>query len=232
MQRLHRYLSYYILPLLLGAWLWGGFALPASATGVYQIPQVNPGEPTWVIDDGDKISRLNEGKISEQVEQLAQETGQEVRFVTIRRLDYGETIETFADQLFQKWFPTPEAQANQTLLVLDVVTNNSAIRTGEKVKTVLSEEIAQSVASETLQVPLREGDKYNQALLDASDRLSLVLSGQPDPGPPVVADRVKVEGTFATPEETQESNAIVWVVALLIAATVIPMATYYLFYAK
>lgn len=152
--------------------------------------------------------------------------------MTIRRLDYGETIETFADQLFQKWFPTPEAQANQTLLVLDVVTNNSAIRTGEKVKTVLSEEIAQSVASETLQVPLREGDKYNQALLDASDRLSLVLSGQPDPGPPVVADRVKVEGTFATPEETQESNAIVWVVALLIAATVIPMATYYLFYAK
>lgn len=232
MKQLRQHLSRWILPLLLGGWIWGIFALPASATGVYQIPQLSPGEQTWVIDDGEEISRLNEGKISSQVEKLAQDTGNEVRFVTIRRLDYGETIDTFADQLFEKWFPTPEAQANQTLLVLDVITNTSAIRTGESVKAVMSDEIAQSVASETLQVPLREGNKYNQALLDASDRLTTVLSGEPDPGPPVVQDNIKVEGTFATPEETKESNALVWVGVLLIAATVIPMATYYMFYAK
>jgi uncharacterized protein len=42
-----------------------------------------------------------------------------------------------------------------------------------------------------------------------------------------VKDNIQVEGTFATPEETKESNAIPWVIGLLLAATVIPMVTYY-----
>ena len=39
-----------------------------------------------------------------------------------------DTIESFTDQLFEKWFPDADVQSNQTLLVLDSVTNNSAIR--------------------------------------------------------------------------------------------------------
>ena len=112
-------------------------------------------------------------------------------------------------------------------MVLDKLTNNSAIYTGEKVKAIMPDAIAQSVAQETLQVPLKVGERYNQGFLDASDRLVAVLSGQEDPGAPVVQDTVQVEGTFATPEQTQESNATVWVIGLLIAATVIPMATYF-----
>jgi uncharacterized protein len=65
--------------------------------------------------------------------------------------------------------------------------------------------------------------------MDASDRLVAILSGEPDPGPPVVASNIQTEGTFATPEETAGSNATIWVIGLLIAATVIPMATYFLY---
>ena len=200
---------------------------PAHATGVYQMPSLSAGEHTWVLDEDDAISRLNEGRISSAFEKLADQTGKEVRFVTIHRLDYGETIESFTDKLFEKWFPTPEAQANQTLLVLDTVTNTSAIRTGDKVKSALSDEIAESVASETLLVPLQQGNKYNQAFLDAGDRLVAVLSGQPDPGAPVVADTTNVESTFKKAEETNTGNATIVVVVLLVAATVIPMVTYF-----
>lgn len=210
------------LALVLLTSLW---AAPAFATSLYEVPPVS--SDTHVVDLGEIISRFNEGKLNETLTDLATKTGQEVHFVTIRRLDYDETIDTFAHKLFKQWFPSSESSANQTLVALDSVTNNSAIVTGEKVKSLMSDKIAKSVAQETMQVPLQKGDRYNQAFLDVSDRLVAVLSGEPDPGPPVVVDNVKTEGTFASPEETAKSNAIPWVIGLLIAATVIPMATYY-----
>jgi uncharacterized protein len=115
--------------------------------------------------------------------------------------------------------------------MIDTVTNGTAIISGDKSKTVLTSDIATSIANETLLAPLRDGNKYNQAFLDASDRLVAVLSGQPDPGPPQIIEKVQAERTFKTAEETEEErgNATAWVVGLLIAATVIPMATYYIY---
>ena len=186
-----------------------------------------PGE--WVMDKAEILSRTTEGKINAQLTDLATQTGYEVRIVSIHRLDYEETAESFTKDLFDKWFPTPEAQANQVLLVIDNITNDVAIRTGEKVKAALPDQIARSVAQETVLVPLQDGNRYNQAFLGASDRLTAVLSGNPDPGPPEVKDTVRVEGTFATPEQTQSSNAMVWVIGFLVVATIVPMATYYFY---
>ncbi|NJL85102.1 MAG: YgcG family protein [Leptolyngbyaceae cyanobacterium SM1_1_3] len=207
------------------------FALPAYATGVYQMPQLSPGQDTWIIDNANQISRLNEGKISQQLRQFAQSNGTELRLVTIHRLDYGETPQSFADGLFEKWFATPEAQANQALLVLDDVTNGAALRVGETAAAQLTPEIASSVTQETIQVPLRQGNKYNQAFLEATDRLVAVLAGEADPGPPVDDESFELESTFASAEETEEkrSSYTLIVVGFLIAATVIPMATYWFY---
>ncbi|TVQ20622.1 MAG: YgcG family protein [Leptolyngbya sp. DLM2.Bin15] len=204
-------------------------ALPAYATGVYSMPSVAPGDPTWVIDEADIISRLNQGKLDRQLAAIAEETGVEVRFVTFHRLDYGETAQSFADQLFETWFPTPESQANQVVLVLDNVTNTTAIHADASVEDRLTAEIAESIAQETLQVPIRDGNKYNQAFLDAGDRLLAVLTGQPDPGPPVVEVTIQTEGTYAKAEETDQNSSTALIVGFLIAATVIPMVTYYIY---
>lgn len=208
-----------------------GIVPPAMATGVYEIPSQSPDEPMWVLDQADVLSRINQSSITGSLANLASSTGNQVHLVTIHRLDYGETIESFTNELFETWFPTAEDQANQTLLVLDTLTNNAAVRVGDQVKSLLTDNIATSIAQDTLMDPLRKGDRYNQAFLDASDRLIAVLSGKPDPGPPQVQEEVQTEGTFATPEDTKGSNATVWVIALLVAATVIPMATYYLYQA-
>lgn len=204
---------------------------PALATGVYQMPTTAPTDSSWVIDEAGVLSRLNEGKISNEFKQLARDTGSEVRLVTIHRLDYGETPESFAQELLAQWFPTSEAQENQAILVLDDVTNGAALVAGAAVSEQLTAEIAESITAETIGIPLRKDSKYNQALVDASDRLVAVVSGQPDPGPPVDTVSYETEGTFATAEETEEnrSNATVIVVGFLIAATIIPMATYYFY---
>lgn len=215
-----------ILPLLSFLLAFGLLVAPAQATGVYDLPQLTAGSQTWILDRADAISLANEGKISRDLKKLAQQTGNEVRLVVIRRLNFGETVDSFADELFEQWYPTPELQANQTLLALDTLTNATAIRTGAAVKDLLTDEIAQSVVRETVAVPLRNGAKYNQASLDATSRLVAVLSGQEDPGPPEVQE-INIESTFTSAEDTDDVSSTIWVVVLLIVATIVPMATYF-----
>jgi uncharacterized protein len=218
-----------VLSLVMMTIALGIFALPVRATAVYEVPAVSAGVPTWVVDKADILSLSTKGTVRSTLEQLAKETGKEVRFVTIHRLDYGDTIQTFTDKLFKKWFATAAEQANQTLIVLDNVTNTIGIQTGADVKSTLTEAIANSVTTETMQAPLRSGNKYNQAFGDAADRLVAVLSGKTDPGPPVVISTPEVGRTYLKAEETEanRTNFLVVVIGLLVIATVIPMATWW-----
>ena len=203
-------------------------ATPAYATGVYDMP-LTPNSDNWILDDAKQITRLNEGNLNKDLQKLADTTGQEVRYVTIHRLDYGETAQSFAEQLFNRWYPTPEAGANKTVVVLDDVTNNIGLKTGEETAELLSADIAESITTETMKAPLLKSNSYNRAFDDATVRLAAVLAGEADPGPPTMEETINVEGTFATAEETEENRtSSTWiVVVLLVLATVIPMATYY-----
>lgn len=203
-----------------------GLAAPAIATGLYDLPDFDA-DKVWVVDTAEAISNANESKLTKTFQQLAEESGQEVRMVAIRRLDYGETVDSLAEEIFQDWYPTPEARANQTLLVLDTLTNNVAMRSGDSAQQLVTPEIAESLIDDTIGYNIRNGNKYNQAFNDAGDRLVAVLSGQEDPGPPEMDDGIQIEGTFTKAEDTDDSSATVWVIGFLIVATIIPMATYY-----
>ena len=226
-QRYQKYFTRLILPLLAMIMATSVFIYPASATSVYEIPSLTP--DTWILDRGEVVSRANEGEINGILKGLSDKTGNNVRIVTIHRLDYGETPLSFAQGLFTQWFPEQTQQDHETLLVIDTVTNGAAMVSGNALKSLLTDEISTSVVKDTLGTALRGGNKYNQAFLDVSDRLSAVLSGEPDPGPPKVVDNIQVKGTFTKAEDTNQGNATAWVVGLLIAATIIPMATYYIY---
>ncbi len=202
----------------------------ALATSVYDIPVVSSNsQPSnsqpWVIDQGEVLSRVTQSTLNQQLGALADKTGIKTRFITIRWLDYGDTVDSFAEKLFQEWFPTEAEQSHQALMVLDTKTNTLAMHTGADVEAIMPESIANSIATETALFPIRNGS-YNQGLLDASRRLAAVLSGEADPGPPVIAV-VDIESTFKSAEETDAKSATIIVVILLILATVIPMVTYY-----
>lgn len=198
---------------------------PVFATGVYDLPIINAGEDIWVYDDADAISRATEGKLTSTLKTLQENTGNEVRMVVINRLDYGQTIDSLALELFQTWYPSPEESANQTLIVIDTLSNRGAIASGEGVKTLLTQEISESIVKETLPFSLKDL-QYNQALISTGDRLVAVLSGQEDPGAPQV-EEMNIDGTFATAEETDDRSATVWMIVLLGLATLIPMITYF-----
>lgn len=201
-------------------------AAPAIATGLYDLPNFDA-RKVWVVDTADAISNANESKLSKTFEQLAESTGQELRMVAIRRLDYGETVDSLVEKIFQNWYPTAEAKTNQTLLVLDTLTNNVAIRSGDSARELVSPEIAESLVNDTIGYNLRNGNKYNQAFIESGDRLVAVLSGLEDPGPPEIEDEIQIEGTFTKAEDTDDSSATIWVIGFLIVATIVPMATYY-----
>ena len=201
-------------------------AAPAIATGLFDLPNFDA-DRVWIVDTADAISAANENKLTKTFKELASQTGQEVRMVAIRRLDYGETVDSLAEKIFKDWYPSAEAQANQTLLVLDTLTNNVAIRTGDSAQGLVNADIATSIVDETVGYNIRKGDKYNQAFIDAGDRLVAVLSGQEDPGPPAIEDEIQIEGTFTKAEDTDQGSATIWVIGFLIVATIIPMATYY-----
>lgn len=224
-KQLNSRLKALVMPVLLLVFTMFYVATPVFATGIYDLPDPNI-EDVWVVDTADAISLSNQGKLTKTFKQLADETGQEIRMVAIRRLDYGETIDSFADEIFTTWYADEATQANQTLLVMDTLTNNVAIRTGESAQALVNAEIAQSVVEETVGNDLRQGSKYNQAFTDAGDRLVAVLSGQEDPGPPQT-EEINVEGTFTKAEDTDAGSATIWIVGFLIFATIIPMATYY-----
>jgi uncharacterized protein len=201
-------------------------ATPAIATGLFDLPNFER-ENLWVVDTADAISSVNQNKLSSTFKDLAQATGQEVRMVAIRRLDYGETVDSLAAEIFQAWYPDAQVQANQTLLVLDTLTNNVAIRSGDAAQGLIGAEVAKSIVDDTVGYNIRKGNKYNQAFLDAGDRLVAVLSGQEDPGPPIIENEIQTEGTFTKAEDTDQGSATVWVIGFLIIATVVPMVTYY-----
>jgi uncharacterized protein len=201
-------------------------ATPAIATGLFDLPNFDA-ENLWVVDTADAISSVNQSSLSKTFKDLANSTGQEVRMVAVRRLDYGETVDSLAEEIFKDWYPNAEVQGNQTLLVLDTLTNNAAIRSGTVAQGLIGAEVIKSIIDDTVGYNIRNGNKYNQAFLDAGDRLVAILSGQEDPGPPIIEDEIQTEGTFTKAEDTDQGSATIWVIGFLIVATVVPMVTYY-----
>lgn len=204
--------------------LWLAIAAPAGATGLYELP--DSGDDLWVLDEGNVLSRVTESELRGDLAALAEATGDRVQFVTVRRLDYGETVESLARELFDAWYPDEADRQGHALMLLDVLTNNAAIVLGSGLGDRLSEAVAESVAGETLLAPIRDGS-YNEGFVNAKDRLMAVLSGDPDPGPPQVAAAPSTAATFKSAEETDRGNATLIVVVLLVLATVIPMVTYF-----
>lgn len=206
------------------------FTAPSWALQVSDIPDFaeikNLTEQTWVIDDSEVLSTSTKSTTAIKAEKIAKSTGIEVHVVAIRRIDLGQPASEFTAELFDKWFPTDAEKANQILLFLATEDHRTAIQTGSKVKAILPDSIATSIAEETMLYPSRKSS-YNQAVNEGMARLEAVLNGNPDPGAPLFAVEETETSNYATREETEASSSNVVVIILLVLATLLPMATYY-----
>jgi uncharacterized protein len=197
----------------------------ALATGLADFPVQRPS--SHVIDSADVLSRAASGDVNQRLEQFS-ELGVDARLVTLRRLDYGVSLETLGEELLKQW--QDEASRDGLLLLLIEAQNNSAaVVASPALLEQLPSTLLSSAAISTMGLPLREGSRYRQASLDALSRLEVVLNGGEDPGPPQLVERMPVETNIPTKEETESSNAFLWVVVLLVVGTLVPMITWWVF---
>ena len=152
----------------------------------------------------------------------------DARLVTVSRLDYGLTLPELSRQLLERWSSAPGGDA-RLLLLIDSQTKSAAIAASPALERQLPPDLLRSTARTTMAQPLREGNRYRQASLDALERLSTVLRGGEDPGEPAVSEATVVATNIPTREETASSNAFTWVVVLLVVGTIVPMLTWWVF---
>ena len=179
-----------------------------------------------VIDDADVFSRASRGELETKLRSF-EDQRVDARLITLRRLDYGITLNSFGEELLETW----SSPSGNPLLLMLIETQNkrSAVVADQKLEEQLPSSLLTSTARTTMTVPLREGDRYRQASVDGLTRLSTVLSGAEDPGPPQEIERVTLPTNIPTRAETEESDATKWVIILLVLGTIIPMATWWVF---
>ena len=206
-------LSVFVWPA--GAWATGLADLPA------QLPQ------SQVLDDADLLSRSASAELDRRLQDFGADHV-DARVVTLRRLDYGLSLDALGEQLLQRWAPQ-EQDRSLLLLLIESQNNSAAVAVSADLQEQLPAALLSSTAISTMGLPLREGARYRQASLDALARLEVVLNGGDDPGPPQLIERVPVDTNIPTREETQASNALIWVVVLLVLGTLVPMITWWVF---
>lgn len=211
----------------LSAMLLAGLCMPleALATGVQDFPSQLPSSA--VIDTADLLSRAASNDLEKRL-QLLNGDHVDARLLTLRRLDYGLSLESLGQQLIERWGAT-DPDSNLLLLLIESQNNSAAVVASAELLNQLPESLLSSTAISTMGLPLREGARYRQAGLDALDRLDTVLQGGEDPGPPQLLERLPIETNIPTKEETASSNALLWVVVLLVVGTLVPMITWWVF---
>ena len=197
----------------------------ALATGVADFPAQSPS--SHVLDSAELLSRAASGDVNQRLEQFS-DLGVDARLVTLRRLDYGLSLDTLGEDLLQQWHEE-SSREGMLLLLIEAQNNSAAVVASADLLDQLPASLLSSTAISTMGLPLREGSRYRQASLDALGRLEVVLQGGEDPGPPQLVERMPVETNVPTKEETASSNAFLWVVVLLVVGTLVPMITWWVF---
>jgi uncharacterized protein len=213
--------------LLSAALLLAALALPAAAwaTGVADFPPQPP--VSHVLDQADLLSRAADTELDRRLQEFGGDHV-DARLLTLRRLDYGLSLDALGEQLVERW-SAGEPDRSLLLLLIESQNNSAAVVASSDLDGQLPSELLSSTAISTMGLPLREGARYRQASVDALDRLAVVLNGGEDPGPPQLAERMPIETNIPTREETQSSNAFLWVVVLLVVGTLVPMITWWVF---
>ena len=196
----------------------------AWATGLSDFTDQPPA--SHVVDTADLLSRAANTELDKRLEAFGG-SALDARLVTLRRLDYGLSLDGLGQGLLQRW--SAPAGPDQLLLLIESQNNSAAVVASEGLADRLPAAVLSSTAISTMGLPLREGARYRQASLDALDRLGAVLQGEADPGPPQLQERLPIETNIPTREETAASNAWLWVVVLLVVGTLVPMITWWVF---
>lgn len=202
---------------------------PAAAVSLSDLPAAAP--TAHVLDTADVLSRATRAELDRQLQDLDGDRV-DARLITVNHLDYGLELSQLGSQLLERWSEASDAAADanaQLLLLIDTQNKATAIVASPALQRQLPQALLLSTARTTMAQPLREGDRYRQASLDALTRLRTVLQGGEDPGEPAEPEVSMPVSNIPTAEQTREGNGLTWVVVLLVVGSVVPMVTWWVF---
>jgi uncharacterized protein len=206
--------------------------LPLAPVHALSLSDLPPDPPAArVLDTADVLSRATRADLDRQLQELDGERV-DARLITVSHLDYGLDLSQLGSQLLERWSVEGNGGGegeSQLLLLIDTQNKATAIVASPALQRQLPAALLRSTARTTMAQPLREGDRYRQASLDALTRLRTVLRGGEDPGEPVEAEVAVPVSNIPTAEETREGNGLTWVVVLLVVGSVVPMLTWWVF---
>ena len=204
------------------------FLVPgAFAISTEDFPVTRP--EAHVVDSADVLSRVTRSQIEGRLDELGNER-LDARLITLRKLDYGVSLSSFGSSLIDRWSSnTGERELPLLLLLIDAQTKQTVVLADSSLKSTLPDALLQSTGRTTMNQPVVGGERYQQASFDALTRLQVVLDGGDDPGPPIETFSVIKQTNIPSQEQTQNSNATLWVVVLMVVGTIVPMATWWVF---
>ena len=142
------------------------FLLPTSASSY-----TSPGKPSGFINDfagilkPETVSFLNQ-----KLEQFSTDTGNEIVVVTILRLK-DETIETYAEKLFQEWGIGKEKGDNGLLLLVSLEDRVVRIEVGYGLEPVITDIESAHIINDIL-VPAFQDSRYDDGIGSAIEKIT------------------------------------------------------------
>ncbi|KZR75505.1 photosystem II repair protein Psb32 [Prochlorococcus marinus] len=182
-----------------------------------------------VVDSADVLSRVSRSQIEGRLVELGNER-LDARLITLRKLDYGVSLSNFGSSLIDRWSTNAgEKELPLLVMLIDAQTKQTVVLADASLRSTLPDALLQSTGRTTMNKPVVGGERYQQASFDAIARLQVVLDGGDDPGAPVETFSAIKQTNIPSQEQTQNSNATLIVVVLMVVGTIVPMATWWVF---
>ncbi len=139
--------------------------LPSILSAYY-----NPGMPTGLLSDFAKMLTLEErAQLEAKLEDFEKKTGDEIAVVTISSLR-GESIETFAEELFKQWGIGKKGKDNGVLLLIAKDNKKVRFEVGYGLEPYVTDLEAAQIIRSTL-IPAFTEEKYFEGISQSIDEL-------------------------------------------------------------
>ena len=139
----------------------------------------SPGKPTGFVNDFARILTTEDAQnISAKLQALNRETGFEVAVVTISTLN-GDTVENYANKLFQEWGIGGAEKDTGLLLLVAIEDREVRIETGYGAEGAVTDIQSGNIIRDVMTPAFREGN-YGTGISGAVDALGLIITNSPE----------------------------------------------------
>jgi uncharacterized protein len=136
----------------------------------------SPGKPTgYVSDFAGIVSAETKATLESQLYQLEASTSAQVAVVTITSLG-NDTIENYAEKLFQEWGIGQKGKDNGALLLIAVDDREMRIEVGYGLEPIITDALSSNIIRNIITPAFKAGD-YNRGVLEGTEALIAAAYG-------------------------------------------------------